>query len=496
MGNRSMSRRRFIRLAAGAGAVSALSALAGCAPKTIDAMEANQKAGKTIDCDVLVIGAGAAGITAAEQAAEAGAKVILIEKMGWIAGSSSLAIGTLYGAGTQLQKAQGIQDTPEALLQYFLSRGGDKLDYDMQKFCADHFGETIDWLNVDLGVPFKKTVSKKSVDTIPRGHNIDANANVAVTAMAKKANEVGVEFQYQTAAESFIVENGAVVGVLARRSPEKLYQYRAKKTIVAAGGFARNDDMIAEYMPDYEGVYTEVGVGCTGETIQMGFDIGAGYIGHGGTNGILNCPVAAGQSKLISANAMWINTQGERFTNEGGQTHDIYYQVAHFDDRKFYAVYDQKMVDALNATLKEQYEAGLEKGLFAKADTVQEAAEKLGIDGAKAAESLDAYNQMAAAGADTQFNKKAEQLKPLATPPYSVLTMTVATHGTFGGYNVDTQFRVLDEAGHPIENLYAAGENCSGTFIYDDYPGGGCGLCFAFTSGRWAGKNAAEAARA
>ena len=74
--------------------------------------------------------------------------------------------------------------------------------------------------------------------------------------------------------------------------------------------------------------------------------------------------------------------------------------------------------------------------------------------------------------------------------------MTVTTHGTLGGYNVDTQFRVLDESGNLIENLYAAGENCSGTFIYDDYPGGGCGLCFAFTSGRWAGKNAAEAAKA
>ena len=128
--------------------------------------------------------------------------------------------------------------------------------------------------------------------------------------------------------------------------------------------------MIAKCMPGYEGVYTKVGVGCTGETIQMGFDIGAGYIGRGGTNGILNCPVAAGQSKLISADAMWINTQGERFANEGGQTHDIYYQVAHFDDRKFYAVYDQAMVDALKDTLKEQYDAGIEKGLFAKADTV------------------------------------------------------------------------------------------------------------------------------
>ena len=86
--------------------------------------------------------------------------------MAWLAGSSSLAIGTLYGAGTKLQKEAGIEDTPEGLLEYFLSRGGDKLDYDVQKFCAEHFGETIDWLYEDLKVPFKETVSKKGKDPV------------------------------------------------------------------------------------------------------------------------------------------------------------------------------------------------------------------------------------------------------------------------------------------------------------------------------------------
>ena len=119
-----------------------------------------------------------------------------------------------------------------------------------------------------------------------------------------------------------------------------------------------------------------------------------------------------GQSKLISNKALWINSKGERFANEAGQTHDIYYDVAHFDDQKFFAVYDQAMVDALDEDLRSKLDFGLEQGMFAKADTVAEAAAALGIDGAAAQTALDAYNELAASGEDTQFKKKAREPRP------------------------------------------------------------------------------------
>ena len=109
---------------------------------------------------------------------------------------------------------------------------------------------------------------------------------------------------------------------------------------------------------------------------------------------------------------------------------------------------------------------------------------------------LDAYNELAASGEDTQFKKKAENLVPLAEAPFYVLTMGVCTHGSFGGYRVNTEFQVLDTDGQPIPHLYAAGEVCCGTFIYDDYPAGGCGLNWSYTSGRFSGANAAKAALA
>ena len=113
----AISRRNFVRITAGSVAALTLGEMLGCAPKTVSQHEANQKASKKIECDVLVVGGGGAGVSAAAKAAEAGAETILIEKLGWLAGSSSLALGTLYGAGTDLQRKAGIEDSPDALYQ-------------------------------------------------------------------------------------------------------------------------------------------------------------------------------------------------------------------------------------------------------------------------------------------------------------------------------------------------------------------------------------------
>ena len=339
---RSLTRRQFATLVGGGMLALAGGGLFGCTPKS----EASANVSKTVSCDVLVVGGGGAGVSAAAMVAGAGANIILIEKEAWLAGSSSLALGTLYGANTQMQKEKGVSDSAEDFLAYLLRRGGDKLDRDIQVMCSEEFGKTIDWLREDLHVPFKDTLSLKGTDTVARAHNCKNSAYDALSAVTALARENGVQFHFGMPAESLVVDNGAVTGVLARSGAGELMEYSAKKTIMATGGFCRNPEMIDKYMPDYSGVYTEVGVGLTGEGLQMGLDIGADYVGHGGTNGILACPVEPGQSKLISTKAMWVNSAGERFANEGGQTHDIYYQVAHFPDQKFFAVYDQAMYDA------------------------------------------------------------------------------------------------------------------------------------------------------
>ena len=304
-----------------------------------------------------------------------------------------------------------------------------------------------------------------------------------------------MDFHFDTDATALIVDEstGRVVGVRAEKAGKEVI-YNAKAVIIASGGFCRNPEMIAKYCPDYVGVYTEVGVGLDGSGLQMGLDIGAAYTGHGGTNGILACPVEPGQSKLISAKALWVDSKGKRFVNEGGQTHDIYYQVAHFDDQQFFAVYDQAMVDGLTDKLKDKVAMGLEQGMFAKGDTVEAAAAQLGVDGTACAETLAAYNEMVASGADTQFKKGAANLVALTQAPYYLLKMGVCTHGSFGGFDINTDFQVKDTQGQVIPGLYSAGEVCCGTFIYDDYPAGGCGLNFAYTSGRFAGANAASEA--
>ena len=152
------------------------------------------------------------------------------------------------------------------------------------------------------------------------------------------------------------------------------------------------------------------------------------------------------------------------------------------------------MVDGLTDKLKKKVAMGLEQGMFAKGDTVEAAAAQLGVDGAACSETLAAYNEMVASGADTQFKKGAANLVALTQAPYYLLKMGVCTHGSFGGFDINTDFQVENEQGEVIPGLYSAGEVCCGTFIYDDYPAGGCGLNFAYTSGRFAGANAASEA--
>lgn len=485
----NLTRRQFAALVGMGIATISIGSLTGCASK-------NAKSDvKKYTYDVVVIGSGGAGTTAAGFAAKNGAKTVCIEKLPWQGGSSSLALGTFYGSGTVMQKQQGIKDTPDDLYAYFMKSGGQHTSAEMNRFMADHAGETIDWLSQDLQVPFKDTIKGNGTDKVQRGHMCKNSADDALIAVTAFAKDQGVEFHFSTAAEALVVNEstGAVVGVKAH-TPTGDVLYNAKTVIIASGGFCRNPDMIKKYCPDYEGVYTEVGVGLTGDGVNMGLDIGANYVGNGGTNGILACAVDAGQSTLIDSKAMWVNTQGSRFINEGGQTHDIFYTVAKFPDQHFYAVYDQKMVNALTDALKKKFQFGLDQGIFSKGDTVAEAAKTLGVDGAATQASLDAYNAMATAGSDTQFKKSATLLKTIDQAPYYLLTMGVCTHGSFGGLETNTDFQVKRTDGTVIKGLYSAGEVCCGTFIYQNYPAGGCGLNFSYTSGRFAGANAAAEA--
>ena len=492
---------------------------------------------ETVDTDILIVGAGNGGMFAAAYAAANGLNFRVIEQNANVQDTRHW-----YGAvDSAAAKEAGEPATDKAKLLSEISRyASGKCDQRVVKTWINESAEMIEFVRSIMedkyGVKMIYTYGDEAKWPAENAeHNTDymypeieytydrSSGAARNELLLQYIQELGYDVDFKTSlAKLEKNSDGRITGIIAQSTEDDHFiRYNANKgVLLACGGFPGNPYMMEQLDPLGTSVTTAcsyspadkgygiraavwAGANLDKEAAPMLFDRGivapgvdAGYVDSDSAFGGKAFPGKIRQYNPGTQPFLKVNRNGERFANEGGQTHDIYYQVAHFDDRKFYAVYDQAMVDALKDTLKEQYDAGIEKGLFAKADTVQEAAAKLGIDGAKAAESLDKYNKMAAAGKDTEFNKKAEQLKPLTTPPYSVLTMTVTTHGTFGGYNVDTQFRVLDESGKPIENLYAAGENCSGTFIYDDYPGGGCGLCFAFTSGRWAGKNAAEAAKA
>jgi flavocytochrome c len=478
----AMTRRQFSALMGIGLASVSLGSLTGCAQKH-----------EEHTYDVIVVGSGGAGTTAAGIAAQHGAKTICIEKLPWQGGSSSIALGTFYGSGTVQQQELGITDTPDDLYNYFLKRGAEHVDLAMNRFMADHAGETINWLREDLKVPFQDTIKGNGTDKVQRGHMCKNSAYDALSAVRTFADDQGVTFAFDTDARSLIVDNGRVVGVLAHTPMDDVI-YHAKTVIIASGGFCRNDDMIQTYCPDYVGVPTEVGVGLVGSGLQMGLDIGAGFAGNGGTNGILFCDQDRDLTALISQTCVWVNKNGERFVNEKAQSHDIYYKVHHEPDQHFFQIQDTKMINKLTEANKLSVEKGLKSGIIVKADTIEEAARQIGADPTATAASVAAYNQIIDSGTDSQFNKNLTSCNKIETAPFYISTFGIATHGSFGGFDINTDFQILNEEKEAIPGLYSAGEVCCGTFIYQDYPAGGCGLNFAYTSGRFAGANAAEEA--
>ena len=206
----NLTRRQFTQAAAAGAVALGIASNAGAALADTASEPANT------ECDVLVIGAGGSGMAAAATAAQEGASVIVLEKGDSQMGSSVLALGTFYGAGTELQKAAGIDDEPSALLDYFLSCNGDKLAYNIQKWAAENYGQTIDWLTGDLQVPFKDTVSLKGKDTVERGHNCANTAADALSAVTDLAVSNGADLRFGIQATELVMdESGAVTGVKA-----------------------------------------------------------------------------------------------------------------------------------------------------------------------------------------------------------------------------------------------------------------------------------------
>ena len=426
-----------------------------------DTKDAGPKEEKTIDTEIVIIGAGGAGMTAAIMLQQAGKDFVILEKMPYVGGNTTKATGGMNASETHYQKEQGIEDS-NALFAADTMKGGHALnDSSLVAVMANSSAGAIDWLDT-IGAELPK-ISFSGGASVNRIHAPADGSGVGaylVDRFSAKLNELGVKVMLETAATELLTDaDGKIAGVKAV-GPDAMYTINARAVILASGGFGANEAMYTTYRPDLKGTVTTNAPGATGDGIVMAQALGADLVDIEQIQ--LHPTVEQTTSILITESvrgdgAILVNQGGVRFTNEL-LTRDAVSAAELAQEGSYaYIIFDQKLRDNLKAV--EKY---VKSGITVQADTIEGLAEQLGIDPATLAKTLNDWNEIVKNQRDTQFGRTTGMKEDLTTAPYYAIKIAPGIHHTMGGVKINTAAEVINTEGAAIPGLFAAGEVCGG----------------------------------
>ncbi len=426
-----------------------------------DTKDAGPKEEKTIDTEIVVVGAGGAGMTAAIMLQQAGKDFVILEKMPYVGGNTTKATGGMNASETHYQKEQDIEDS-NALFAADTMKGGHALnDSFLVAMMANSSAAAIDWLDT-IGaelpkISFSGGASAKRIHAPADGSGVGA---FLVDRFSAKLAELGVNVMLETEATELLTDaEGKITGVKAE-GPDANYTINAKAVILATGGFGANEEMYTTYRPDLKGTVTTNAPGATGDGIVMAEKLGADTVDIEQIQ--LHPTVEQTTSILITESvrgdgAILVNQSGVRFTNEL-LTRDAVSAAELAQEGSYaYIIFDQKLRDNLKAI--EKY---VKSGITVQADTIEGLAEQLGIDPATLAQTLGEWNEIVKNQRDTQFGRTTGMNEDLTTPPYYAIKIAPGIHHTMGGVKINTAAEVINKEGKAIPGLFAAGEVCGG----------------------------------
>lgn len=482
----------------------------------VDALKAasseSTEAGETVSMttDLVIVGGGGAGMTAAINARANGIEVVLLEKMSFLGGATSICGGSMIITGSKLQREFGVEnDTPEALFADNFKNGGELNDVEKLKLYTENVGETTDWLRDFVGVGFRDDgLMYQAEHSIDRVANFEGSAAGLTKTLAEKTNASGATVMMETRAESLIVEDGVVSGVIAKAADGTVYEIKAKAVLLATGGFGANQDLLPDTLKPvlYYGPPSSTGDGhimaqSVGAKFQM-MEYGKIY-----PNGVEVAP-NIGKSTIYAnmaatkAAGIIVSKDGNRIWNEKGTNKDLLKVLQQQPDQTMYFFMDQASFDAFKTGLANTgitednvtewlANNGSKAPLFAHGETVEEVAAIAGINAENLKATIDRYNGFVEAGADEDFGRPAEFLTAkIGEGPYYIVEQKPRFATTLGGVCTTDNFEIINEQGELIPGLYAAGELIGGVQGEDSPPGSNVG--WALTSGRMVGEYIAK----
>ena len=499
--------------------------------------------GETVsyDADVVVIGAGGAGMTAAMTAADAGQKVVILESQAMVGGNSARATGgmnaakTVYQDENEFDQAAGVEKTlATAAEKYADNETITALDKTVSEQWAAYqanptgYFDSVELMELDTMVGGKGINNPELVKTLCEGtadaidwldengitlHNVSSFGGASVKRIHRPVNEEGkvvsvgaymipllqencekrgIDIVLNTTVDTILTDaNGAAVGVSGTDKDGNTVVVNAKSVILATGGFGANLDMVTQYKPELAGFMTTNAAGAQGQGIEMATAIGAGTVDMDQIQ--IHPTVEANTAALITEGlrgdgAILVNANGERFIDEVG-TRDVV-SAAEIAQPGSYSwlIVDQAMADASSVI-----QGYIKKGYTKTGATYEELAKELDVDPAAFANTMETWNSYVEAKNDPDFGRTSFA-NPLNNGPYYAIKVTAGVHHTMGGVTINSATEVLKEDGTVIPGLFAAGEVTGG--VHGANRLGGTAVADFVVFGRIAGESAANYASA
>ena len=463
----------------------------------------------TVEADVVVVGAGGAGMTAAITAAAEGKSVVILESQSMVGGNSVRATGgmnagkTVYQDENEFGESAGVEKTLKTAAEKYADNetitalaktvseqwaayqanptgyfdsvelmeldtmiGGKGInDPDLVETLCANSADAIDWLD-EHGITLHNVSSfgGASVKRIHRPVNDEGKVvsvgSYMIPLLQENCEKAGVKMMLDTTATEILTDaNGAAVGVKATGSTGETVTVNAKAVVLTTGGFGANLDMVVKYKPELKGFMTTNAPGIQGQGIEMAQAIGAATVDMDQIQ--IHPTVEANTAALITEGlrgdgAVLINAEGKRFIDEVG-TRDVV-SAAEIAQTGSYSwlVVDQAMVDASSVI-----QGYIKKGYTVTGATYEELGKAMGVDAAAFAETMDKWNGYVEAKNDPDFGRTSFA-NPLNTAPYYAVKVTAGVHHTMGGLKINANTEVLNEKGEVIPGLFAAGEVTGG----------------------------------
>lgn len=452
-----------------------------------------EKKEETLDADVVIIGAGGAGMTAAITAASEGKSVIIIEKAPIVGGNTSRATGGMNAAETKYQETAGIEDSVELFVEDTMKGGYEKNNKELVQTMAEQSASAIEFLD-SIGAHLSD-VGKAGGASTNRSHRpVDAEGKILsvgsylVPIFEQAAKDNNVTFYMETEATEIIMNEGAAVGVKAS-SADTDYTINAKAVILATGGFGGNLEMVESYKPELKGYVTTNASTITGDGIKMAEAVGANLVDMAEIQ--IHPTVVQSNGALITESlrgdgAILVNNAGKRFTNEVLTRDVVSANIIAEEGSAAWLIVDQQMFDDSNVI-----QGYVNKGYMIQGDTIADLAKAMEVDEATLQETIDNWVGMVKAGEDTDFGRDdlTTVKYDLSKAPYYAVKIAPGVHHTMGGVEINTNTEVISANGEVIPGLYAAGEVTGG--VHGGNRLGGNAVADIIVFGRIAGQNAA-----